>query len=176
MLAAFIDRVNHWDVFFFTSIFRLNGRRLFLRIMPFVSAAGDGYLYPVIAASMFFLAPDIAPQFLLAACIAYAIELPLYKLMKQKIRRSRPFHTLDGVQRRVVPHDSFSFPSGHTAAAFIMAGLVGYFFPLLGIPAYAAASLISFSRIYLGVHYPTDILAGIVLGSLSVLTGIAVAV
>jgi len=175
MLELIIDNVTHWDERFFTSIFRLNGRRLVTRFFQCVSFSGNGHLYPFIAAGALMLSASCGRSFFIAACCAFAIELPLYKLVKNRVRRNRPFRSLKGVYSSIVPSDQFSFPSGHTAAAFIMATLLGCFFPVLTVPAYLWACLVGFSRIYLGVHFPTDILAGMVLGISSAATGIFIA-
>jgi undecaprenyl-diphosphatase len=81
---------------------------------------------------------------------------------------------VSGVHQRVSPSDQFSFPSGHTAAAFVIATLISHFFPALLVPVYFWAFLMGVSRIYLGVHYPTDILAGLVIGIISAFAGIMV--
>jgi undecaprenyl-diphosphatase len=143
-------------------------------LLPKISRSGDGYWYPFVAAFLFLLNNDMACHFLAAAAISFGIELPLYKIIKRIVKRDRPFKTLKGVECLVVPSDKFSFPSGHTAAATIMAMLLSYFIPALTLPLFIWAILVGFSRIYVGVHYPSDILAGMLLGSLSGSTGLAV--
>jgi undecaprenyl-diphosphatase len=66
-----------------------------------------------------------------------------------------------------MPPDKYSFPSGHTAAAFVMASIFSVNFSSLSLILFALASLIGFSRLYLQVHYLTDIFAGVMLGLIS---------
>jgi undecaprenyl-diphosphatase len=98
--------------------------------------------------------------------LAFAIELPLYLLLKNAIQRERP----RGLQQHgwtpgIKPSDRFSFPSGHTAAAFMFAWMLAASYPEYTLIYLSIASGIGLSRVLLGVHYPTDILAGASLGS-----------
>ena len=171
-MRTFVDSVTHWDVVFLNSIFGLNGKRLISAVMPWISHSGNGYYYPAVPLFLYFTRPQIAGSFLLAALLAFAIELPLYKILKNQIKRDRPCEVVSGVHQRVSPSDQFSFPSGHTAAAFVIATLISFFLPVLAIPVFTWALLVGFSRIYLGVHYPSDILAGLVVGIFCALAGI----
>ena len=173
-MRTFVDSVTHWDVVFLNTIFGLNGKRLISAVMPWISHSGNGYYYPAIPLIFYFVEPRIAGAFFLCALLAFAFELPLYKILKQKIRRDRPFEVISGVHQRISPSDQFSFPSGHTAAAFVIATLIGHFLPALQVPVYSWALLVGISRIYLGVHYPTDILAGLVIGVFSAFAGLTV--
>jgi undecaprenyl-diphosphatase len=175
-MKTFVDNVTRWDILFTTAIFRLNGRKLLAFAMPRISHTANGYYYPMVPVLMLLIDVQISWAFLLASLIAFGIELPLYKLLKNGIKRDRPFEVLSTIHGRVSPSDQFSFPSGHTSAAFVMATLLSYFFPMLSMPLFSWALLVGFSRIYLGVHYPTDILAGMVIGMLSALCALIMVV
>jgi undecaprenyl-diphosphatase len=173
-MRTFVDSVTHWDVVFLNTIFALDGKRLISGVMPWISHSGNGYYYPAIPLIFYFIEPRIAGAFFLCALLAFALELPLYKILKQKIKRHRPCEVLSGVHQRISPSDRFSFPSGHTAAAFVIATLIAHFFPILTVPVSIWAMLVGVSRIYLGVHYPTDIIAGLVIGILCAFAGIMI--
>ncbi len=167
-----VSSVTRWDIIFFTSIFDLDGKKLVAWIMPRISHTGNGYYYPLLPLLIYFFSPDKALGFLIAGIIAFAFELPAHIVIKNLVKRDRPCEVLANVNRRITPSDQFSFPSGHTAAAFAIATLVSFHFPILTLPIITWALLVGFSRIYLGVHYPTDILAGIVIGVTSSLGSI----
>ena len=84
-------------------------------------------------------------------------------ILKNVIARDRPCWINDTVQLLIENPDDFSFPSGHTLASFISAIVIFCFFKKLGIPALILAAFMAFTRLYLYVHFPTDILGGIVL-------------
>ncbi|CAB1083999.1 putative membrane-associated phospholipid phosphatase, PAP2 superfamily [Olavius algarvensis Delta 1 endosymbiont] len=175
-MKTFVNSVSGWDHIFAAAIFGLNGRKVLAIAMPWVSHTGNGYYYPVVPAALLLIDAHKAWIFFLASLFAFGIELPLYKLIKNGIKRDRPCEALSNIHGRVSPSDQFSFPSGHTAAAFVMATLISYFFPLLSMPVISWALLVGFSRIYLGVHYPTDILAGMAVGLLSALAALSIVV
>jgi undecaprenyl-diphosphatase len=175
MMQTIIDSITRLDVRWMTAIFGLNDRRRVAAVMPRISRTGDGYGYPLIAALLLLLDPSTGRAFLAAAAVAFLIEIPAFKLIKRSVRRDRPCRVLPGVESRVAPSDRFSFPSGHTAAAVLVAVLLGNLFPLLFPVAAAWALAVGLSRIILGVHYPTDVIAGMALGALSAWCGIAAA-
>lgn len=84
--------------------------------------------------------------------------------LKNLIARSRPFTADPSVILKIAEPGEFSFPSGHTLHSFTAATAIFLCYRKAGIAAFVTAGLIAFSRLYLFVHYPTDILGGMVLG------------
>ena len=102
---------------------------------------------------------------LLALCAMAAGFLLGEVLLKNTICRERPFQVFpDYTMLLISPPSGFSFPSGHTCASFAAATVLCCQFKKWGVPALILAGLIGFSRIFLFVHWPTDVLAGMVLG------------
>jgi undecaprenyl-diphosphatase len=93
------------------------------------------------------------------------VALLLYRILKRWTRRPRPFRTCPGVIAHVPPLDEFSFPSGHTlqAVGFTVVALAWY--PLLAPLLLTFTALVAASRVILGLHYPSDVLAAILVGS-----------
>lgn len=86
-------------------------------------------------------------------------------LIKHWVQRVRPCNALDDVRMTIGCAGGFSFPSNHSVNNFAAAFFFYKLYPNLKIPLFIAASLIALSRVYLGVHYPSDILGGAVIGS-----------
>ena len=85
-------------------------------------------------------------------------------LLKHIVCRPRPFTVNSAIDIIIKAPSGFSFPSSHTATCFAMATAIYLFHKRLGIIAYIYASLVAFSRMYLYVHYPSDVFGGVILG------------
>lgn len=88
-------------------------------------------------------------------------------LLKNMVARVRPYDVNTAINVIISKPTDWSFPSGHTTASFGAAAAIMYANKKWGIAAYITAIIIAFSRMYLYVHYPTDILGGIAVGTLS---------
>ena len=85
-------------------------------------------------------------------------------VLKPLIDRTRPYYVL-GLTYIVAKESEFSFPSGHTSASFAAATAIYAINRKWGIAAYIFAAVMGFSRLYLGVHFPTDVLCGAIVGT-----------
>jgi undecaprenyl-diphosphatase len=133
------------------------------RWIKWLSKTGDGQLYLLLGMMLWWLEPQHGALFLYSGGLAYMLEIPIYLLLKNSVKRVRPCYQISEFHAHIVPSDKFSLPSGHTAA-FLMASLLAHFYPTLSITAYMWASCIGGSRVLLGVHYPSDIIVGALLG------------
>ena len=160
-LTQYDEALFHW-------VFNLTTNRD-CRWIKWLSKTGDGQLYLILGVMLWWLEPQHGALFLYSGLFAYMLEIPVYILLKKSLKRERPCHHISEFNAHIVPSDKFSLPSGHTAAAFLMASLIAHFYPSLSIVAYLLACCIGCSRVLLGVHYPGDIGAGALLG-LSIFT------
>lgn len=147
-------RSNHWCE-----------QRWILRYFATVSRLGDGaFWYALMALLILFDRREgaFASAHLLATG---AVALALYKSLKRWTRRPRPFARDGRIRAWVAPLDEFSFPSGHTlhAVSFTLVALAHY--PVLAGLLIPFSASVAVSRVVLGLHYPSDVLAATGIGT-----------
>jgi undecaprenyl-diphosphatase len=167
MMTVVAQQFVRFDLLILETLARCHRSDGAVRLIRWVSHAADGHIYPLVLILVAALQPNRWEVFSIFV-LSFALELAAYKLIKQFVKRPRPFQKHAGIVHLIAPSDFFSFPSGHTAGAFVVAISVVSCYPGLSFLLYAWAALVGFSRVYLGVHYPTDVLAGAGLGILSV--------
>lgn len=135
------------------------------RIMPVLSeAANYSRLWMGIAALFALVGKRRGRNAAAEAMSAVAVTSAAANLAaKSLVRRPRPQSAVPE-KRRLEQPESSSFPSGHTASAAAFSSVIGDEYPWLYLPITALASAVGFSRVYTGVHYPGDVLAGWLLG------------
>ena len=135
------------------------------RFFAVISRLGDGVFWYVLMGAL--IAIDGLDGLAASAHLAATgvIALTLYKLLKRWTRRPRPFASDVRIRAWIAPLDEFSFPSGHTlhAVAFTVVALAHY--PALTVLLIPFAACVGVSRVVLGLHYPSDVLAATIIGS-----------
>ena len=138
-------------------------------VMPIITLLGDaGIFWIAIAAVCLLFSKTRKIGFSMGAALLLGVVV-CNMIMKPAFARIRPYdYQLEHFGKTIhllvtTPHD-FSFPSGHTIASFEAATVIAIHNKKWGIPALILACLIAFSRLYLYVHYPTDVLASVALG------------
>lgn len=129
-----------------------------------VSRLGDGVFWYALMTVMALAGGWHGVQVAMQMVITGLTALMLYRVLKRWTRRPRPFRTCPGVIAHIPPLDEFSFPSGHTLQAVAFTTVAVAHYPMLAPFLIGFAALVGASRVVLGLHYPSDVLAATVIG------------
>lgn len=142
-------------------------RDIFTPFFTFLTRIGDAGAVWIIL-SVILMVPKKTRQVGIMALIALIGSFIINNvILKNLIARTRPYDVVSGVKLLIERQSDFSFPSGHTGSSFAVAVVLYKELPKkYGVPALMLATLIGLSRIYLGVHYPSDVMCGALFGSL----------
>lgn len=144
-------------------------------IMPAITSLGNGGIFWILLALVLLLFPKTRKAGT-AVLLGLLLEtICCNVVLKPLVARPRPCDVNTAIQLLIPRPADFSFPSGHTGASFAAAAALCFSKNRFRIPALVLAALIGFSRLYLYVHYPTDVLAGIFIGIMAGWCGYALA-
>lgn len=135
-------------------------------LMPALTSLGNNGTIWIILAIILLIIPKTRKTGAVMAVSLIIEALICNIILKPLVARERPFANKD-IELLIPKPKDYSFPSGHTGASFASVGALFFSGSEIWIPSFILALLIAFSRLYLYVHYPTDVLAGILLGILS---------
>lgn len=156
--------LQKWDVAFLMGIPRGPWGDLIMPILTYLGEYGGIWIVLTILLLCWKKTRLIGCTMAIALLFAWITGEYILKLL---IARPRPFYSLPELTLLIPPPGSFSFPSGHTASSFAAAFAIFFWRKRIGIVALIIAALIAFSRLYLYVHYPSDVLGGLLLGLFS---------
>ncbi len=140
------------------------GIRLYFKA---ASRLGDGVIWYALMLALPFIYGDQGLKVALVMLATSVVGLAVYKILKRTFVRERPFIRHTGISLAGAPLDRYSFPSGHTLHAVAFTWQACAAFPELAIALVPLALSIAASRVVLGLHYPTDVLVGALLGAAS---------
>ncbi|MGN0343010.1 MAG: phosphatase PAP2 family protein [Roseburia sp.] len=136
-------------------------------IMKFITHLGDAGIFWIVLTIGLLIFKKTRKVGLMSALALLGALLIDNIILKNLVARVRPYEVVDGLNRIIDAQIDFSFPSGHTGSSFASGVVCFKELPKqYGIPLLVLAFLIAFSRLYVGVHYPTDVLAGMVIGTI----------
>ncbi len=133
--------------------------------MVAATRGGDGWLWYGFGAAVAVLGGPVRFHALLAAVLAVGLGIALFIRLKRWCGRKRPCALAPHCWATLLPPDQFSFPSGHTITAFAVAGSLTAFYPALFPALLFCAVSVAASRILLGMHFLSDVLAGAAIGA-----------
>ncbi|MGH6611496.1 MAG: phosphatase PAP2 family protein [Burkholderiaceae bacterium] len=136
-----------------------------VKALAVVSRLGDGLFWYVLIAALALMGGTHGRDVAIQMSAAALLNLPLYYWLKHSIGRQRPFDACPDIRACVRALDKFSFPSGHTLHAFAFITVFGWYYPLAGAILIPLVLLIALSRVALGLHYPSDVAAGALIGT-----------
>lgn len=167
MFESWISVLFHLDIsiYYFFNLQIQNP--VFDILMPLITYAGSQYFWLFICICLYVFGNEKEKNVAFLCLIALIIGFFASELLKDIVARPRPYVMLNGAIP-LMDIDSFAFPSGHATASFIGFSMLGIKYGRVVI-CIVLACLVSISRIYMGVHYPSDVLVGAILGILCTL-------
>jgi undecaprenyl-diphosphatase len=160
-----LQRIQTWDEAWCLRFNRASTSPSIRQAFRLISRLGDGIFWYCLMLWLLvkYQAAALLPVFHMAA--AGLICTVLYKWLKRKTHRLRPFDKNQVISCDIAPLDQFSFPSGHTLHAVAFSVVALAYYPALAWLLLPFTTLVAISRLVLGLHYPSDVLAGILIGA-----------
>ena len=165
-MRLYLNRMHRLDSNVCLAVNHTSQYRVIRDFFRVVSRLGDGLFWYALMVGILIVkgAEGVAP--VLHMAVAGLVGTTLYKWLKGKTLRPRPYEVHQDVWLTGTPLDKFSFPSGHTLHAVVFCVVMMSYYPQLTIVVVPFTSMVALSRVVLGLHYPSDVLAGALLGGL----------
>lgn len=160
-----LQQIQTWDEAWCLRFNRASSYPSIRKAFRLISRLGDGIFWYCLMAWLLVRYQTAALLPVLHMAAAGLVCTVLYKWLKHKTHRPRPFDRNRGISCGTAPLDQFSFPSGHTLHAVAFSVVALAYYPALAWLLLPFTALVAISRLVLGLHYPSDVLAGIVIGA-----------
>lgn len=160
-----LDRIARWDLQLCLRLNRVCHRITWRVLFRCISVLGDGIAWYGLMAVLLLRYRDAAVIPVLHMIAVGLLCTAAYKWLKACTLRPRPYQLHSSIQHFIAPLDRFSFPSGHTLHAVAFSLVAAGYYPGLSAPLAVFSLLIAMSRVVLGLHYPSDVLAGAAIGA-----------
>jgi len=147
-------RANNWEAPRWVRLYSISATR-----------SGDGWLWYAMGLAVLVLGGKTRFEAVGAAGLSSVLSILLFQWLKRLTGRRRPCQIEPHCWATLLPPDQFSFPSGHTMTAFAVAIPLSLFYPTLSIGLLFCALSIAMSRIVLGMHFLSDVVAGALIGT-----------
>jgi undecaprenyl-diphosphatase len=161
-----MNRFHHVDSHLCITFNRTSHNVLIRNFFKVISRLGDGIFWYSLMVLLLCIDQAHALLPVLHMVIAGLVGTLIYKWLKAKTLRPRPYNVYQQISLRSIPLDQFSFPSGHTLHAVIFTLVAIHYYPMLSLGLIPFTILIGLSRPILGLHYPSDVLVGALIGTL----------
>lgn len=160
-----LQRIQTWDEAWCLRFNRASGYPSIRKAFRLISRLGDGIFWYCLMAWLLVRYQTAALLPVLHMAAAGLVCTVLYKWLKRKTHRPRPYNRNQWINCAAAPLDQFSFPSGHTLHAVAFSVVALAYYPALAWLLLPFTALVAISRLVLGLHYPSDVLAGILIGA-----------
>lgn len=144
---------------------RLSQRKWIRLFFSLISRLGDGGFWAAAGIAMLVIQGEAGLGPVVQMIGTGTVGVILYKLLKNRLVRERPYVNHGGILCGTAPLDKYSFPSGHTLHAVSFTIMLAHFEPMLLPIALPFAVLVAASRVILGLHYPSDVVVGAIIGA-----------
>ncbi len=165
-MRLYLHRFNRFDSSLCIRVNR-SSQHLWVRWwFRLISRLGDGVFWYLCMLAILLVEGDAGVTPVINMALAGLTGTVLYKWLKGKTLRPRPYEVHQDIWLTGRPLDRFSFPSGHTLHAVTFTLVALHYYPELGWLLLPFTAMVAFSRVVLGLHYPSDVLAGALIGAL----------